>query len=284
MRKNLRTIAGMAICALGVLATSSCSKDEFFGLEDSVYIDNSLKTEIAMSKEFADYAIACFNLVEEMNNPIDTANMQIQGVVDGNPIYYTTGSHESILEMMDNLKKAYPELTEADKLDFDELMEIALSKNKVLKAALPRRVTKAYIPKWGVDKYSYIWIYSASGGAQNYELQAGDWWFKAHDSQLSAVSHVIWTTGEANYIFPNGGGIIFPDNSAVSMVGSGETWPSITDSYSGPTSEADFVVIRDINLYSFEIYDYCMNLGPYYCSVRYHYVYNEEMQYIGFYF
>lgn len=274
----------MAVCALGVLATSSCSKDEFFGLEDSVYIDNSLKTEIAMSQEFADYALACFNLVEEMNNPIDTANMQIQGVVDGKPIYYTTSSHESILELMDNLKKAYPELTKADKLDFDELMEIAISKNKVLKAALPRKVTKTYIPQWGVDKYSYIWIYSASGGTQNNALHYGDWWFRAHDSQLAAVCHVIWNSTEASLLFPSGGGIIFPDNSAVSMIGSGEGWPSITDSYSGPTSEADFVVIKNMNLYSFEVYDYCANLGPYFNSGRYHYVYNEEMQCVSFYY
>lgn len=273
----------MAICALGVLATSSCSKDEFFGLEDSVYIDNSLKTEIAMSKEFTDYAIACFNLIEEMNNPIDTANMQIQGVVDGKPIYYTTSSHESLLELMDNLKKAYPELAKADKLDFDELMEIAFSNNKVLKAALPRKNTKTYIPQWGVDKLSYIWIYSASGGDQNVSLHAGDWWFQAFDTDMSAVAHVVFCMGEGGSPM-NGGGLMFPDGSGVGMVGYGENWPSITDSYSGPACESDFVVLRDANLSQFEIWDYCQSMGPFYNSGRYHYVFNGELQCIGFYY
>ena len=61
MRIKVKTLAGMVACLMGVLATASCSKEEFFGLEDSVYLDNSLKTEIAMSQEYADYAIACYN-------------------------------------------------------------------------------------------------------------------------------------------------------------------------------------------------------------------------------
>ena len=55
----LKTIAGMAACARGVISASSCSKEEFFGLENSEYLDNSLKTEIAMSHEYVDLVLAC---------------------------------------------------------------------------------------------------------------------------------------------------------------------------------------------------------------------------------
>ena len=39
MRKKLKNIAGIAMCVLGVLATSSCSKDEFFGLNEYESLD-----------------------------------------------------------------------------------------------------------------------------------------------------------------------------------------------------------------------------------------------------
>jgi len=59
-----------------------------------------------MSQEYADYVIACYNLAKEMNQPQDTADMQIQGVVDGKPIYFKVeSSYESLLVLMENLKK-----------------------------------------------------------------------------------------------------------------------------------------------------------------------------------
>ena len=283
MRKKIQTLAGMAVCALGILATSSCSKDEFFGLEDSVYLDNSLKTEIALSQEFADYAIACYNIVNEMNQPMDTANMQIQGIVDGQPVYYTTGSQEYIIELKEKLKNAYPELAKADRLDFDEIMEIAISNNKVLKGILPNKITRSY-PDY--NKISNMWIYNASEGDSVDELfffdsgSCGEWWFKAFSNSFSALNHVIWFVGE-EWCYPNGGGLIFADDSAVGMLGDGECWPTIA-SRVGPRAEADFIILPDANLSQFEIWDFAWHLGPeYYNSNRVHYLYNDEMQFVS---
>lgn len=278
MKKNYVSLAGMAVCVLGVLSTSSCSKDEFFGLEDSVYLDNSLKTEIAMSQEFADYTLACLNLANEMNQPIDTAEMQIQGLVNGKPIYLKTASYENVKEMIDNLREAFPELVKADKLDFKEMQEIALLKNKSLKGLA--KSTK-YVPSWS-DPQSEIWIYSASGGTDNYSMYYGGWFFDSHWSVYSAVSEVLWYCGEGGFNM-NGGGLIFGDYTAVSMIGYDEYWPSIVNS--GPRAEADFLVAPNVDLSSLEVWDIAWRLGPgYYGGGRIHHIFNEEMQSITFFY
>lgn len=284
MRIKVKTLAGMAACLMGVLATASCSKEEFFGLEDSVYLDNSLKTEIAMSQVYADYAIACYNLIKEMNQPLDTASMQIQGVVDGKPIYFKTeSSKEYLLVLMEKLKNAYPELANADKLDFDEIQEIAISKNKALKGLFPQKNTKKIV-YWGWNN-SHTWVYSATAGEEINEFYYDDWWFKAFDYEFQALNHVIWFLGEGTgEDFTFGGGLFFPDHSAVAMLSYGELeWPSITSGYGGPNAEYDFIVIPCDNLTQFEVYNFAYDLGPnYYRSGRTHFVYDLEMQCISF--
>lgn len=268
----------MAVCLFGVLAFSSCSKDEFFGLEDSEYIDNSLKTEIAMSQEFADYLIACMGLSNNLNQPIDTAKMQ-QYVVGGKPIYCISDSQESMLVLLDNLKNAYPELTKADRLDFVEIEKIAISKNKLLKGYLPRGFSKTNGSDWS-NKQSRSWIYAASEGSSydvaSYQDNTGSWGFQAFDYSFQAVSMSIWFVAEgSSEPYGVGAGLIFDDNSGVSMVGYGECWPSAINSIS-PSAEADFLIVSPQIMYT-EFNEFFNNLGPgYYESGRQHLIYPVE--------
>ena len=278
MRKRLITMAGMVVWVLGVLSTSSCSKDEFFGLEGSEYIDNSLKTEIAMSQEFADYLIACIELSNNLSQPVDTANMQ-RYVVDEKPIYCISDSQESMLVLLDNLKNAYPELTKADRLDFVEIEKIAISKNKLLKGYFPRGFSKTNGSDWS-NKQSRSWIYAASEGSSyedaSYQDNTGSWWFKAFDQSNDAIAMSIWFVTEgSSEPYGVGAGLIFDDNSGVSMVGYGECWPSAINSIS-PSAEADFLIISPQIMYT-EFNEFFNNLGPgYYESGRQHFVYPIE--------
>ena len=275
MRKLLRINIGMLVCVLGVLSTSSCSKDEFFGLEGSEYIDNSLKTEIAMSQEFADYLIACIELSNNLSQPVDTAKMQ-QYVVGGKPIYCISDSQESMLVLLDNLKNAYPELTKADRLDFVEIEKIAISKNKLLKGYFPRGFSKTDGSNLG-NKQSRSWIYAASEGSSyedaSYQDNTGSWGFKAFDYSIQAISMSIWFVAEgSSEPYGVGAGLIFDDNSGVSMVGYGECWPSAINSIS-PSAEADFLIVSPQIIHT-EFYEFFKNLGSgYYESGRQHLVY-----------
>ena len=242
MRKLLKLIAGMAVCTFGVFVTSSCSKDEFFGLEESEIINHSLKTEIALSQEFADYVIACINMSNEMDQLVDTTGSPFKFEVDGNPVCYKSGIQEEILVLMDNLKKAYPELVKADELDFAEIEKIAFSKNKALKGYAPRKILKSN----DSGLLSNQWLYAASEGSSTdgflYEDPSGSWTFVAHEKKEIAVSQSMWfvceTPPDNNKL---GGGLFFSDGSSVSMTGYGESWPSITNS--SPYAQADFVII-----------------------------------------
>lgn len=266
----------MAACVLGVISASSCSKEEFFGLENSEYLDNSLKTEIAMSQEFADYSIACYNLMQEMSQSVDTTDMQIQGIVNGKPIYFKTGSDESLKNLYEGLIKAYPEMTKADKLDIEEIQEIALSKNKALKGL-------AKSTKYNYYRQSESWILSASGGWTDWIYIDGDWTFESHWMSYSAVSNALLYCGE-NSFGMNGGGLVFGDDSGVSMIGYGEYWPYMRR-YGGPTPEANFLVAPNANIYNLEIWDIAYALGPgFYQDCRVHYIFNEEMEYMVYYY
>lgn len=274
MRKNFKTLAGMAICILGALAASSCSKDEFFGLEDSEVLDYSTKYEIATSQEYANYAIACINIAETMMQPVDTTDMKIQGVVNGKPIYYKDNT-SSVMELLDILKKAYPILNNADKIDLDDILSIALSKNEAL---------KEYESKQNLmTKYEYPNTWEANQFVNTIGISYYGWYFDPYSHYLSAVNNVIWGCSENTY-YVNGGGLIFSDNSGVSMIGygGGECWPTEINSIS-PHAEADFIVAPSAYLPTLEIWDLVCEFGPgYYNGGRVHYVFDHEMHYRTF--
>ena len=287
MRKSIKTIAGMAVCLLGVLSTSSCSKEEFFGLEGSEYLDKSLKTEIALSQEFTDYFLACYNMVKDLDFNVDTTEMQIQGVVNGIPVYFKTGSYEAGKGLFDNLKKAYPELEKADQVDFDDIQEIALSKNKALKGIVPKKSSKSNNWQGEGESDALAWLKRFSGDdeidyGEEYlfeDYATGNWFYQAHSMVVDAVAKVIWVSGENSFNM-NGGGYIFDNGSAISMVGVGQRWPNIDS-----RPEMDFLAAPNINLSALELWDIAFRLGPgYYGSRRIHYIFNEEMEYVTFFY
>ena len=269
MKKEIKSLAVMAVCILGVFAASSCSKDEFFGLEDSEVLNHSTKTEIALSQEYTDYAIALFNLIETMKQPVDTTDMKIQGVVNGKPVYYKQCS-SSVKESLEILKKAYPILENADNIDFDDIQEIALSNNKALKDIAPKMDFSTKCSGYLSD----AWVSSVSG----YE---DGWYFDAYNTTDGAFSNVIWHCGESSYVC--GGGLMFSDYSAASMIGYSGYWPDVVNT--ATYAESDFVYMPSTDVYALEVWDIAWRLGPaYYNSSRLHYICNEEYDCISFFY
>ena len=234
----------MAVCALGVFATSSCTKDEFFGLEDSVVIDASTKYEIAMSQEFADYARASFKFAESVNQEVDTTKMNSFSV-DGKTVYYKDDNlQKEMFDLLDALKKAYPELNKADRIDYEEIQQIALSNNEALKD-----IAQAFAGTKGSNLQAVQWLSSAYKDMYGYEAERTSLFFWEWSMYFQyTVQSAIW---DASFIAHEGdylaGGLIWGDGTAVSMVaygpeGSYVWWPN-TSGYGSPQPEADFIIL-----------------------------------------
>ena len=272
MKKEIKSLAVMAVCIIGALAASSCSKDEFFGLEDSEVLDYSIKTEIAMSQEYADYAIACFQMIESMNQPVDTTDMEFKGEIKGKKFYVKTDTTLSVMKYLDILKKAYPVMAKADKIDFKEIQGIALSKNKALKdiASKMEPLTKDY-----ADRQSGHWLFSVAESFYGSSAGMSPWlnvngcFLTAYDDYRLAISDIIWGSEFYN---DNAvcGGLLFGDYSGVSLISSYEGW-GIADCGS-PCPEGDFVYAPNATFA-----DLWISMGAgYWSSNRTHYVVDSE--------
>ncbi len=262
--KNFRTLAGMAVFALGVLATSSCSKDEFFGLEESEVIDASTKTEIAMSQEYVDFVLACSEMAEYMSQPMDTTNAEVKIGPDGKRILYSKGPQLSAMALFEALKEKYPELKEADQMDFEEIMKIALSKNKALKKVVATKSTNAY-------PFSYQW---ANSLGIPYGCGSGSSYLQCYPSDAPAVQNVLFWASEIDDLYL--GGLIFDDYSTATLISDPCWWPEIINQ-GCPVAEADFVVSYSSGSLSSDPFDLAYELGPaYYDGNKTHYVYVYE--------
>ncbi len=268
----------MAVCILGALAASSCSKDEFFGLEDSEVLDYSAKYEIAMSQAYADYAIASFNMAETMLQPVDTTKMEIQGEINGKPLYVMNGTCESGLDLLNKLKEIYPDLEKADKIDLDEIQEIALANNEALKdfSAKVSKDTKVWI-SWG-----QAGAWAQSNG--HYGASFGDegWWISCFNTVWGAVQDAIWASSESYNYGKTGAGLIFNDFTGVSMISYTENipWPAVVNQGS-PLAESDFVIAPSVDAIWCDL---CF-FGPEYTEGnRTHYVYSSVNNYECFFY
>lgn len=229
----------MAVCILGALAASSCSKDEFFGLEDSEVLDYSTKYEIAMSQAYADYAIACFEMSKAMNQPIDTTSMEIQGELEGKPIYVKEGPSTSALALFEALKEKFPKLANADKIDYDDIFELAMSENKALKgvATTTAPKTKAWI-SWGS-----CGSWAQSNGHYGAAFNDEGWYFNCYASTVSAIQNAIFYASESYNSDKWAAGIGWSDGTAASMTAFFDFWwPSVINTGSS-LPESDFVVV-----------------------------------------
>ena len=246
MKRNFKPMAALAVCALGALAVSSCTKDEFFGLEDSVVIDASTKYEIAMSQEYADYARASFKFAESVSQEVDTTKLNSFSV-DGKTVYYKDDNlQKEMYDYMDALKKAYPELNKADRIDLAEIQQIALSNNEALKD-----IAQAFAGTKGSDQQAVQWLSSAYYDMYGYVARRTTLFFWEWSMYYyCTVQGAIW---DAQFMSREGqnmtGGLIWNDGSAVSMVAYGEAegtiwWPQ-TSGYGSPQPESDFIIVPD---------------------------------------
>lgn len=284
MKRNFKPMAALAVCALGALAVSSCTKDEFFGLEDSVVIDASTKYEIAMSQEYADYARACFNIAESMKVEVDTTQMESFVNEDGKKIYYQgSSSQDNVIELLEILKKAFPEIEKADAIDFAEIQSIALTNNDALSdiAAKSSAVsTKGYNPS------ALEWLRSAYRCYYNLDYTPTIWsadmdgaYFSYYSNVSAAVNSAICATVDTNGYWY--GGYIWNDYSSTLISSCNPYWPEVSE-YGSPVPEADFLVYPVAGNTiegSWELSFY----GDFYWSHRTHYVYdlngNSEVYY-----
>lgn len=264
--KKFRTLTGMAVFALGVLATSSCSKDEFFGLEESEVIDASTKTEIAMSQEYVDFVLACSEMAEYMSQPMDTANAVVKTGLDGKRIYCKDGPQLSAMALVEVLKNKYPELEKADQIDYDEILEIALSKNKELKRVASTKTYNAYPDSWH-------WALSNNRSTSCFSWDG--WMIYSYPYEVSAIQNVLFLASECDELYL--GGLFFGDRSATAMNSfAGNWWPDIVNS-GYPLAESDFVISYSSESLSNDPYDLARQLGPeYFEGPKLHYVFAYE--------
>ena len=252
--KNFRTLAGMAVFALGVLATSSCSKDDFFGLNEYEYLDYSKKTEIAMSQEYTDYANACYKIADLMKQLSDSTAERNRGEINGRPISYLE-SGEPIMDLLEKLKNAYPELKNADLPDIQEIRRIALLKNKAINKVAASQITAKSWEQYDESQYFIGYLncetthyWSDYPNVDWAYLDRGKWGLCSCVSHQDAVDDAIWCAPE--YSDPDDfkygtGGLFFSDGSAACVIGSGE-WPSIINYVA--SAETDFLIVPRSNI------------------------------------
>ena len=259
--KKFRTLAGMAVFALGVLATSSCSKDEFFGLEESEVIDASTKTEIAMSQEYVDFVLACSEMAEYMSQPMDTTNAEVKIGPDGKRILYSEGPQLSAMALFEALKEKYPELKEADQMDFEEIMEIALSKNKALKKVAATKTTDAFPD-------SFAWALSLG-------LSTNDNGYLAcYPFDVPALQILMFWASEYDDLYL--GGLVFGDGSTATLMSEPCWWPDLINQ-GFPAAETDFVLSYSSGSIGNTWGDVMYQLGPaYYAYPKTHYIFSYE--------
>ena len=251
MRIKTKKMAGMVMCVLSVVATSSCSKEDFFGLNEYETLDYSKMTEIALSQEFTDYYTACIEVGKVINQWSDSID-----ATKGAPQNYTG---ESLVKLLGRLKEAYPELLNADGPDFDEIRKIALSKNKTLKALAkknrPIANTKSF--EYNAGCYGNQYFNSDSDGCisylnyyygrspyeckrfrgNGYDLYS---YFNLDDAVYDILS-LSWENGNCNNAL-NCGGFVFSEG-AIAVIRNGEQWPEAL-SYLPVTPEKDFYFVN----------------------------------------
>lgn len=251
MRIKTKKMAGMVMCVLSVVATSSCSKEDFFGLNEYETLDYSKKTEIALSQEYTDYFTACIEVGEIIRQRADSLDS-----TKGAPNNYTG---ESLIKLLGKLRATYPELNNADRPDYEDIRKIALLKNKALKALAQKKTPSTntrsfeyYAGNYGKQSFDLdaeaciSYMTYATGGSpynsgclfgNNYAIYAC---YSLNDA-VDCILSLTWENGNCNNATACGG-LLF-SNSALAIIKSGEEWPSVLN-YIPITPEKDFYFVN----------------------------------------
>ena len=201
-----------------------------------------------MSQEYTDYAVACYKIVAAMNQLSDTTANRNISEIDGKSVSYLE-SGEPIMDLLDILKKAYPELIYADKPDFDEIQRIAISQNETIRNLTGSKTSTKYDGYYWDSEYyignlnctmSHVWIDNPNTSY----AWVNRWCLESFFDAGAAVSAAIWYSSEYYYQLGTGG-MVFSDDSAVSVVGIGE-WPSLVNEVS--FAETDFLIVPYSNI------------------------------------
>ena len=132
---KLKSLAVMAMCAMGAFFAASCTSDEFFGIEEEAdAVAFSTLTKIANSAEYLEYQTQAFLLQLELCS-IDTTRKVKVGVIDGKPLYSLdeVKSISSFLEARQKLIETYPNFENATFAEKKQIQNIAILNNKSLR-------------------------------------------------------------------------------------------------------------------------------------------------------
>lgn len=194
-KKRNKLLFRLTVCVLSVLTTTSCSKDEFFKIEDTPCIDSQTIYEIATSELYVDYQKARFAFFNEISN-IDSTKIGHIRIIDGDTIFESgyTFSFGIIYELHDSLMKEYPELKDADQVDLALIQDVAISNNSALKEMAPKSV----ISSLNKTKASY---------ADNLALQ----WCENNAHNLNGSMWVARASGEGWLVPTDEGNVPAPN-------------------------------------------------------------------------
>lgn len=267
MRKESnKSLAVLTVCLLSVLTSSCCSKDEFFGIEDTPCIDKQVMYEIALSDLYIDYQKACFSFADELSK-IDSTKRGHVEIIGTDTIYENVNfiSFENLQILLDSLLKMYPVLMDADQADLKEIQKIALSKNHALRE-MASMSTVYYNEK--TKGYSYTntaieWIESLSveGNPTNGSTYNSIQWYSGHYYTYELIPcvtvgdamnlAVIWSRNHENAII---GGLGWSDSGLMMFCEqSTEIYTMLIPASSGnPQPLMDFILHPSGSLYPTE--------------------------------
>lgn len=290
--EKLAHMVGITVCICGLLIVSSCSKDEFFRIEDTPSIDLQTMNDIAESQLYIDYQKAYFTLAQELSN-IDSTNIGRVVISDGDTLFENVRyiSFGGMIELYDSLLKVYPELKEVDEADLMQIQKIALSKNLTLLEMVPQsKITKGYKTKGSTDKKAFIWCENNTtslgiGNFCSFACENEDWQGLPSTLQflasplpsigLAYEQAILWSEGNDGC---ETGGFGWDDDSGVTMICEETTsgWTPMPRAWGSPIPYSTFHVHPSNDLEPSIEYDLPMWANS---GLRYHFIvgYNREV-------
>lgn len=213
---NLKRFACMVIAILFMTVITSCTSDEFFGIEED-YKGMSFSTleKIAYSKEYIEYEKISLSLFNTLQS-VDTTNMVSLHYFGGEKIYANKQiiSVKSLIEARQELLALFPEYENVNKEEKNQIFNLAIMNNKSLRKMAERhnvvvRGTKSTSP----ESKAYLYAQSVEGAINinNHTWRLGRiYWYT--DDSFEVIRDMALSRAEDGR---EHGGYIFGDNSAI---------------------------------------------------------------------
>lgn len=192
MRKETnKFLFRITVCALSVLATTSCSKDDFFRIDDTPCVDLQTKYAIAGSDIYIDYQIACFAFADELSK-IDSTKRSRVLILNNDTVYENVYviSFSKVCELHDSLLNVYPVLKDADEVDLIQILNIALNNNSTLRDLVPKSVVNSNCRTKSYNGSSYALQWLEGSSFRNY---SGTLWNGKGLAEQNSQGTWVWT-------------------------------------------------------------------------------------------